>query len=209
MVVARDRRSGSVPPRSTNRFDILSSGDDESLVPSTIPATSGAIRAILRGPRLPSHRCCPEVAAQVKPAEAQRVSRPATWTRADRRDSPQRPSPRLQQWKCVAWRKLWEPLGRRVLTPSLCWSPSRRPRPNSTSPSASRLSQRHTLFGTSQEEVGAGRSRGRQGRSAQGPTVADVEAAERRLERLQDSVPSAMQQEPARSWFCCKVASTS
>ena len=33
-------------PPSTNKFEILSSGDDEPLVPSTIPASSGAIRVI-------------------------------------------------------------------------------------------------------------------------------------------------------------------
>ena len=51
----------------------------------------------------------------------------------------------------------------------------------------------HTVFGTSQEEVGAGRSRGRH--NTEGPMC--CRCSERRLERLQDSGPFAMQQEPA------------
>ena len=156
---------------------------------------------------------CPEVTAQVKPAEAQRVSRPATWTRAGtaRPATPSRFSPVSTERRCSAQ---LDARGHRRGCSSgsaslggSCGSPwggesSRQAfvgRPHGGQGQSQRPRQcpdrvNDTVFGTKslvQAEAEVARVAPQKDQC-----VADVDAAERRLERLQDSVPSAMQQEP-------------
>ena len=175
-------------------------------------------RTILRGPRPPSQpvAICPEVTEEVDPAEAQRVSRSATWTRraTTRPATPSRFSPiSTDRRHCAQLDTRGHhrgcscgsaPFGRscgstwggessrEALLTALKAAKAKLNVPISVQIESTTQYLERARKRLAQAEAEVARVTAQKDQC-----VADVEAAERRLERLQDSAPSAMQQEPA------------